>query len=346
MKFVMLRALVKQTKVDYKGQTAINDRPYEDVETSSDYWTVFASKLLEKGWYDEVEIWYQEDEGHRPVNSFIHSTGMLERYKPEGFRYIKREIPVDVLFVRGDMKEYKSVIDQLPDAFTIYYPSGPYYCPSFIPDLSFVEDPIHIGPVKLRTGSNVELFKKSCVSKYFSPNHYIGKKQWDIAFVCCAPIAERKRLSLLFKILHKLPNVSAVVIGLTDEKLIKEAKGLNITWKGWMPRKGMNFVLSQCKIGLVLSTAEKDGCPRVIMEYLASGLPVVVSDKTCCSSIYVNRQTGFVASDEELPEAIEECLEISSFLDIRNYFNTVLSMGCSVRHFAETVKKHNGPINL
>jgi len=346
MKFVMLRALVKQTKVEYKGQTAINDSPYEDVETSSDYWTVFASKLLEKGWYDEVEIWYQENEDHPVQTPHIHSTGLKEIFKPKGYGYSSYEKPIDVLFVRGDMKEYRPVIDQLSNAFTIYYPSGPYYCPSFVPNLSFVEDPIQIDTVKLRTGSNVELFKKSCVSKYFSTNHYVGKKQWDIAFVCCAPIAERKRLSLLFKILRKLPNVSAVVIGLTDEKLIEEAKELNITWKGWMPRKEMGLVLSRCKIGLVLSTAEKDGCPRVIMEYLASGLPIVVSDKTCCSSIYVNRQTGFVASDEELPEAIEECIEISGFLDIKNYFNTVLSMGCSVRHFAETVKKHNGPINL
>jgi len=345
MKFVMLRALTKQTEIDYKGQTAINDSPYEDVETSSDYWTVFASKLLEKGWYDEAEIWYQEDEDHRPIDSFIHSTGLVERYLLKGYKD-KLVTDVDILFVRGYMKEYQTVIDQLSNAFTVYYPSGPYYCPSFVPNLSFVEDPRHIGTVKLKTGSNVELFKKSCVSKYFSTNHYENKKQWDIAFVCCAPIAERKRLSLLFKTLRKLPDVSAIVIGLTDNKLIEEAKGLNITWKGWTPRKEMGLVLSKCKIGLVLSTAKKDGCPRVIMEYLASGLPIVVSDETCCSSIYVNRQTGFTASDEELPKVIEECLEISNFLDIKNYFNTVLSMGCSVRHFAETMKKYNGPINL
>jgi len=343
MKFVMLRAETKQTKLEYKGQIAINDATYEDVATSSDYWTVWANELLVKGWYDEVEIWYQENDEH-PVGTFEHSSGMKEIFWPTGYLGIEN-YSADVLFVRGAMKSYTSVLNTL-DTFKVYYPSGPYYCPSinYQWGLCFVEDIRHIKIVEDKTGAPVELFKKSCVGKYFQ---HKAQKEYDICFVCCAPIAKRKRLLFLKYILQQLKseNVSALVIGLKDPELIVQFDGLNVDFIGWIPRTKIGKQMARCKIGVVLSDMKGDGCPRVIQEFLATGLPIAVSKHTCCSSIYLNKKTGIVAADVDMAEAILDLLAITSLMDVEEFYRTSISLGASVRHFVENMKKHGGPVN-
>lgn len=346
MKLVMLRAPTKQTIVKYKGLIAKNDGAYEDVETSTDYWTVWASELLTRGWYDEVELWYQSDVEHKP-GKFKHSSGMMERYWQRGYIGAMEE-ELDVLFVRGDHADYQIVLDKLAGVYKVYYPSGPYYCPGTKHrwDLCFIEDPRQASFVREKTNAPVELFKKSCVDNYF--RFRSQKKKWDICFVCCAPIHKRKRLLLLRDTLKKMKDAgdekSAVVIGLTDNALIKEFDGLKVDFVGWIHRSMIGEMMARCRIGLVLSTAQEDGCPRVIMEFLASGLPLVVSEKACCSTIYLNRTTGMLATDEELPEAISELVAISGLYDVTEFYKTSLSMGASVRHFVEMMKANGGPV--
>lgn len=346
MKFVMLRAPTKQTKIKYRDQIAVNDDYYEDVSTSSDYWTVWANELLTRGWYDEVEIWYQEDKEHK-AGVFKHSTGLKEVFWLDRFGFVNDSMSPDILFVRGDMPDYAFVLQAL-DCFKVYYPSGPYYCPNPKYDwgLCFVEDLRHIEKVRERIGAPVELFKKSCVGKYF---RHRSKKKYDICFVCCAPIAERKRLMFFHHIIDTLKikghDVSALVIGLRDPDLIESHfRGLDVRFTGWIPRTKIGKIMAQCKIGLVLSDMERDGCPRVIQEFLAVGLPVVVSDKTCCSSIYINRKTGAVAKDADMVEAVLDMLAVSPLMDVNEFYRTSLSMSASVRHFAENVREHGGPI--
>ena len=164
MKLVMLRAPTKQTEVHYKGQLAKNDDFYEDVSTSTDFWLVFADAL--RKYFSTVEVWYQEDQ-HHERGFHCHSTSLLERWFQPGYTFTTQE-KIDVLFVRGDHKDYYPVISQFPEAQLVYYPSGPYYCPStqFHWDTCFVESISHIPEVVKKTDAMVKLFKKGCVHKY------------------------------------------------------------------------------------------------------------------------------------------------------------------------------------
>jgi len=353
MKLALLRAATKETVVVYKGQRVMNDGPYEDAETSSDFWTVFADRLLTGGWYDEVELWYQENDSHRP-GVFTHDSGLREVFWKRGFTNVPPVALPDVLFVRGKHVDYDplfiNVLKERPRPFVVYYPSGPYYCPPthYRADFCFVEDVRHVAPVMHKRNVPVELFKKSAVDKYFRARS--TEKKWDMAFVCCAPIADRKRLDRFRQVLVDMRdleyNHNAVVIGMQSESLVEGFKSdkLDVTFTGWLPRVKMTDVLSHCRLGVVLSSADHDGCPRVIQEFLANGLPVVVSDFTCCSTIYVNNATGEVVKDADLAQGITDILAVSQFYDIDEFFTTNLSMGCSVRHFIEHMRHNGGPV--
>ena len=165
MKIALLRAKTKQTYGTYEGQRVRNDDYFEDVSTSTDLYTVLFDRL--RGYFDQVEIWYQED-GDHPEGIFIHSTGLVERFFTHGYHSMSTDDIPDVLFVRGDMKDYYPVIQKCERSFKVYYSAGHYFNPptGFQWDLVFVDDPKHVKVVEYNTGAPVELFKKTCSNQF------------------------------------------------------------------------------------------------------------------------------------------------------------------------------------
>lgn len=335
----MLRAPIKQTVVHFEGQTAKNDDYYEDVTTSSDFWLVFADRL--RGYFDEVEVWYQEDKDH-PEGAFTHSTGLVERYKRKGFEPLD-ESP-DVLFVRGDMEDYYPVISAFPFAQRIYYPSGPYHVPNceFNWDVCFVEDARQLRMVHEKTGADTYLFKKSCVDKYFL--HWNVPKKYDICVVGGGAEYERKKVYLLWKVMKYLPEgTTALIIGLKSAKMRDDfrerrfVKGVHFA--GFVNRKEIGKYMNQCKVGLVLSNADRDGSPRVIQEYLASNIPVVLTENAVFSRYYINEKTGKMARMiNSISKAVEKVLGNLDKYSPREYFRENLTMDQSVENFVECTK--------
>ena len=338
MKFVMLRAPIKQTVVEWEGQIAKNDSAYEDIETATDYWTVFANEMLR--YFDEVEIWYGENSEH-PRGFFCHSTGLIERYFREDYVSTEIEKVPDVLFVRGDHKEYYPVIERFTGSKLVYYPSGHYYCPNtkFPWDLCFVEDPRQLKEVKEKTNAETALFKKSCVDKYFT--FWNCEKKYDVCFIGGAAEYKGKRILLLKDILDALDRkISVLVLGLKSKKLEEEFKDYPVHFQGFVNRKMIGNYMSKCRMGLVLATVKGNGSPRVIQEFLAAGLPIVVSDKTVYSDYYINDRTGYVAyGDSKLPWTIMKCLEDTNKFDTRRYFLEELLMEDSVENFISCLER-------
>lgn len=340
MKFVMLRAGFKQTKVIFNGQIAKNDGAHDDVTTLSDFWIVFANELLIRGFYDQVEVWYQTK---NDPHSFEHSSGLIERYFKPGYK--GSDTNIHVLFVRGNLNDYRHILGHCQNTFKIYYPSGPYHTPKFTPDLSFVEDVRHLNHIKAKKNFNVELFKKGCVEKYFLCKNENINKTWDLCFVACAPIYKRKGIERLHKLLISIPKLKVLVIGLRDTEIEKKFASYNVTFSGWIPRTSIGNFMTQCKYGIILSTDKEDGCPRVIQEFLACGTPVLVYDETCCSDFYLNQQTGFRFSNESMVKTVKHAFLLEhNILRPRKYFLNNLTMDHVIEHFVSILQRHGGPV--
>lgn len=348
MKLVLLRAKTKQTYANYEGQKVRNDDYYEDVTTSTDLYTVLCDHL--RKYFDEVEIWYQEDSKH-PVGKFAHSTGLVERFFTEGYYNISTDDEPDVLFVRGDMKDYYPVIEKFNKAFKIYYSAGNYYCPpmQFKWDLVFVDDPKHVQVVKAKVDAPVELFKKSCTHHFDGVSYEQlggGHKIYDVCFICNAPQFKLKRLMLFREIMKRLPKFTGVVLGLKSKKLLKKFDDVsNVRFAGFIPRVEIGDLMASCRLGLVLSD-ENDGSPRVIQEFLASDLPIVVSKRTTCSKLYVNNWTGMHVDDKAIPGIIRLMLSKTHYgtYSPRTYFLNNLTMNKSAEWIVDCIQKYNGPI--
>lgn len=342
MKFVMLRATTKQTVVEYQGQVAKNDDYYEDSSTSTDYYVSLCDELLK--YFDRVEIWYQGDNEHKPCTAFVHNSGLIERYWPEGFEGVTEKDAPDVLFVRGDKDAYHSVIRKFRDAFKVYYSAGHYYLPpsGFQWHLVFVDDPRHVKEAEEDAYCPVRLFKKSCVDKYFPGRR--GEGAVDIYFTCNAPQAGIKGLRFFLRLLSReLRGISAFCVGLRDAGMEKEFAGLPVYFTGFLPRTWVGQLMARSKLGLVLSN-ERDGSPRVISEYLCADLPIVVREQTTCSPFYVNDRTGVTPCDADMAGAIKYVLGNRDKFDPRNYFMEHLTMEKSAEWIFENIRQCQGPV--
>lgn len=342
LKFVMLRAVQKQTVVEYQDQVAKNDDFYEDASESSDYYTVLCDELLNH--YAQVEIWYQADSHHKAFNAFVHKSGLVERFWPKGYLGLSDFDRPDILFIRGDKKDYHPVLKMFPDSFKIYYPAGSYYKPpsQFGWDLVFVDDPRHAEEIREETPCPIEFFKKSCVGKYFPGSK--GDGAVDIYYTCNAPQFELKGLRFFLRVMRDLKNVSALCVGLRDSGMEKEFRDfrLPVHFTGFVPRRHVGELMARCRIGLVLS-GERDGSPRVIQEYLCSGLPVVVREETAHSPVYINPMTGIASSDENMTKTILHVLENEKRFSPRKYFMENLTVERSAKHIHDIVEECGGP---
>ena len=341
----MLRAKTKQTYVNYKKQRVKDDDYYEDVSTSTDLYLVMCSRLLELGLYDKVEVWYQCNHEH-PPGIFEHSTGMKERFfMPEYADYGTDDEP-HVLFVRGDLTGYRFVLPKMRSAYKVYYSAGNYYCPNekwSKWNLVFVDSTEHGKEVEERLKVPVELFRKTCVDKYFNPS---SEKDYDVCFVCNAPQWKLKRLLLLKDLALELPDVSFLVLGLTNPDQVEIFKKCrNVHFDGYTDRHRVGEKMARCRVGMVLS-GEMDGSPRVIQEFLACGLPVLVSERTTCSHHYINSMTGVISNDRFLSRSLKFLLENRGHYRPREFFEERLSMEVAVDYFVEKLKRHECPINM
>lgn len=338
MKFAILRAPRKQTVVKWEGQIAKNDEYFTDSSESSDFYTVLCSELLNH--FDQVEIWYQR-ESFKKERAFCHDNGLIERYWEQAFRDVKKEDWPDILFVRGDMMDYRRLLDRLhKEVFLIYYSAGKYYEPQskYWWDLVFVDDPRHMEELKESLEEvEIRLFKKSCVDKYF-PGGKGGNI--DVYFTCNGPQWDQKGLRFFLKIMTELrKKAKAVCVGLKDPSWDREFKGLPVYFTGYVPRVHVGQVMARSGIGLVLST-ERDGSPRVIQEYLCSDLPMVVRGTTTCSDLYLNSETGIRAeNDVEVLPAVIDLLSRRGDYRPRDYFMKNLTVQESARYLIECIEE-------
>jgi glycogen synthase len=116
------------------------------------------------------------------------------------------------------------------------------------------------------------------------------------------------------KVIEKVPKVEFILLGDGDEmnklKNIVNQKNItkNIIFKGWINRDKIPQELKNASIGigpLKLTAVTKNALPIKVLEYMASGLPIIAKRGTLPKDILDDGKNGFfIDNNEELEEKL------------------------------------------
>lgn len=156
------------------------------------------------------------------------------------------------------------------------------------------------------TGINPEIF-------------YPSKREKDIDILFAGRFAPKKRLLDLVeavKILKRQRQITAYFVGGTPKdmdyknviKVIREYDVVeNITFLGLIPQEELRSYYQRAKVFVLPSIAESS--PKVALESMACGTPVVATDILGNVDILINGKTGFLVSPKQ-PKMLAEKIKI------------------------------------
>lgn len=174
--------------------------------------------------------------------------------------------------------------------------------------------------IKIVNGVGVDL------SKYYPPNEEekealrkeYGFSQNDEVLIYVAELNGNKHQDILIKAVkelkNKFPNIKLLLVG--DGVLREEYKrqivelGMNECISMLGQREDVEKLLRA--VDIAVSTSRREGLPKNIMEAMATGLPIVVSDSRGNRDLIKDSKNGFVVGvddEAELISRIEEILE-------------------------------------
>jgi glycosyltransferase involved in cell wall biosynthesis len=83
--------------------------------------------------------------------------------------------------------------------------------------------------------------------------------------------------------------------------------GIDVTFVDEVSKDAVNEYVNRSRVGLM--AAEKDAAPRVILEYLAADVPIVVNADLRAGTRYVDQRSGLVLPPERIHEGIRQILD-------------------------------------
>ena len=296
---------------------------FSSLEEVDDMWIHLFYKLHKKLGLKHSEVWMWGG-GPREV---VYEKGFIEKWFPEfpvnGF------IP-DFIFSRGGFKQYIPIMNRNPNAYKMYY--GAIYKERFNPkangdynqyDLVLTDSRMQYDEIK-ESGYKPFKFLKPCAENIFKELDV--EKEYDILFMANAKQKKIKGHKWFFDTMRG-QNYKILQIGNLDAEVLGWCDGLDIDFKGWIPRREIPEVACKAKIGVCCSTG--DSCPRVIPEMQAMGLPVVIRDSpnlhlwddfigydSCC---IMKDKYGFL-------KAIDMFIENYNYLNTADFYEENLSL--------------------
>lgn len=311
---------------------------FESLEKCDDMWTHLFCQLCEN-FYMKGEIWHYNG-GPREVQ---YTKLVKERWIPNLVEEIKNYDSnyFDFIFARGGFQIYIPVLEKFTKSFKMYYGAGKRFfpIPPNIYNLVLVDSIEQKKLVEKKLpNQKVSLFIKPAADNIFTPVED-SIKMYDIC-VSFQMASYTKRFTLAMQSIVT-GNLSALVIGYVSEDLKQNITFLypKIKFVGRWFRKYLPEFYSRCKVGLAVhSTLES--CPRVIPEFLACNLPIVVTrDTLFWRDKYINENTGIIVNPE--PISIVEGfhkLEMSNKLQPRKYYEENLSLRKASKFLEMTIR--------
>jgi len=308
---------------------------YDNIENCEDMWTQLFYYLLEE--LDaEGELVYQTMGSQRRE----FATG---RFRDKWVGPVGEYTPPfkpDVIICRGGFDYYDDFLMRHLDAKKVYYGAGDRYYPQGDfkhYDLFLVDTPKQMKKVRERTAAAVSLFVKPAAT-LFKPKKV--PKKFDVCFMAnAAQGAFKGHREFLQQMAGS--DISILNLGNTRGEYVELAKelGVDITWGGWSLRKHLPKEISKCHVGVACSL-RRDSCPRVIPEYLACGLPVIVTDTVdFWREKYITDETGLVVPMSKLADTIHSTLWGFNEFAPKKYYDEHLSMKCAVKTLAKLIGK-------
>jgi len=310
---------------------------FDDLYDCDDMWThLFGHMCMDLG-IPEFEVWHYNG-GPREVQ---YTQRMKERWVPD----LRSEdvSDFDLVFARGGFQEYIPIIDKVQlQAYTIYYGAGKRFYP--IPeghyDLVLVDSKEQGKIIKDRMiNQKVALFIKPASDNIFKPLEdtsypLASRKNYDVC-VAFQLASYTKRFELVMQALN-CGGYSALVIGNVDERL-KNYCPYGVCFAGRLFRKELPKLFSQCRVGLA-THSQLESCPRVIPEFLACDLPIVVtSDTLFWKEKYITKDTGVLTKPD--PEKIAQSIQwvLENKWSPRKYYEENLTVRCAARYLAKVI---------
>jgi glycosyltransferase involved in cell wall biosynthesis len=190
-------------------------------------------------------------------------------------------------------KEIKQKSEEIELADYIFVPSE--IVKSSLLELNVSKDKI----LKVPYGVNIDLFKPK---KYYS-------KDRKLKILYVGAVEKRKGIEILLEAIKRInsKDIELFVVGkVTDaKKEIKKYTGL-FSLLGYLHHDMIVKLYQECDIFVLPSFLE--GFSQVIMEAMASGLPVIVSDKTGVSEIIEDGESGFIVPSGDIEKLKEKIL--------------------------------------
>jgi glycosyltransferase involved in cell wall biosynthesis len=165
-------------------------------------------------------------------------------------------------------------------------------------DLFLVDDERQIAPVtRLVPASTVHRVIKTADPALFRPLNGI-EKRYDLCMIG-AMCLSRKNHDALVRLLTAAPSLSAVVIGQQDPNVVASLRntGARLQLIEFCGREQLNHLMNQSRMGFVPSLM--DAAPRVILEFMAAGVPVLMNSAILGGRDYITHETGRLAAEKE-----------------------------------------------
>lgn len=304
---------------------------YDNIDDCDDMWTQLFYYLSKK-FDSKAEMLY---DGKSKINfvcgDFSEKWVSLSKYIPP--------FKPDMIVCRGGFDFYLDFLRKYPTAKKIYYGAGKRFYPEKYNryDLFLVDSESQLDYIR-KGGKNVSLFIKPAAT-LFHPVEC--SKQYDVCLVANYSQRRIKRHDVFINAVNKL-NVSSVIIGNVDRKITKEySANKNIHWLDWRLRRYLPEIISSCRVGVCCSSSY-DSCPRVIPEYLACDIPIVVtSDANVWREKYICGQTGIDVNKKYLHIGIKKVLDSNAWSPYK-YYSKNLSMNVAVDFLADKIKEMMG----
>lgn len=170
----------------------------------------------------------------------------------------------------------------------------------------------------LHTGADVSSWNVSAedVQKYKQKFGVENKKVILFGGRLSAAKGGDKAIEALVKIIDRVPNAVLLVAGRVDEyteRMQKEAEKLGLggrlIFTGWISEHEMKFAYACADVVLVPSVIF-DSLPRLVVEAMAAGRPVVGTCYGGTSEIVVEGETGYVINPHHIDEMAEKVIDL------------------------------------
>ncbi len=170
----------------------------------------------------------------------------------------------------------------------------------------------------LHTGADVGSWNVSAeeVQKYKQKFGVENKKVILFGGRLSAAKGGDKAIEALVKIVDRVPNAVLLVAGRVDEyteRMQKEAEKLGLggrlIFTGWISEHEMKFAYACADVVLVPSVIF-DSLPRLVVEAMAAGRPVVGTCYGGASEIVVDGETGYVIDPHHIDEMAEKVIDL------------------------------------